>query len=120
VRFDNLNSTVSFSISASSIRIAVLRVGRFCDLRLFDSDPRKVPGGYVDDSLLHEYVVVHPNRHALWQCEVFDSFLRWFGDEFVMATGWLSQKDECGDAPTNRGIHEHDFIPARIDRRADR
>jgi len=120
VCFDNLNPAVSFSISASSIRIAVFHAGRSCDLRLFDSDPRSVAEGYVDDSLLSEYVVVHPDRHTLWQCEVFDPFQRWFEDEFVMATEWLSQKDQRGDALTNRGIHEHDFIPARINGRPNR
>jgi hypothetical protein len=101
VRFDNLNPAVSFSISASSIRIAVLRDGQSFDLRVFDSDPRRVAMGYVDDSLLSEYVVVHPDRQALWQCEVFDRFQRWYEDEFAMATGWLSKEDGRGEAPTN-------------------
>lgn len=99
VRFDNLNPAVSFSISANSIRIAVFLAGRSCYLRLFDSDPRRVTGGYVDGSLLPEYVVVHPDRHALWQCEVFDPVQRWFEDEFAMATVRLSRNDERGDAP---------------------
>jgi hypothetical protein len=120
VRFDNLNPAVSFSISANSIRIAVFHAGRSCELRLFDSDPRGVAGGYVDDSLLPEYVVVHPDRHALWQREVFDPFRRWYEDEFVMATEWPSQKAERGGAPTNRVIHEHDFIPADINGRPNR
>ncbi|MGF6611860.1 hypothetical protein OKW45_006782 [Paraburkholderia sp. WSM4175] len=99
VRFDNLNPAVSFSISANSIRIAIFLAGRSCDLRFFDSDPRRVAGGYVDDSLLPEYVVVHSTRQALWHCEVFDPFLRWFEDQFAMATEWLSRKDEHSDAP---------------------
>lgn len=101
VRFENLNPAVSFSISANSIRIAVFHAGRSCDLRLFNSDPRNVAGGYVDDSLLPEYVVIHPDRHTLWKYEVFDPFRRCFEDEFAMATEWLSQKDKRVDAPTN-------------------
>lgn len=89
VRFDRANSSVVFSVSATCISVTLSLDGRFCVSREFDSDPRKVGGGYVDDLLTPEYTVVHPDLHALWCSEVFQQFQRWYADEFATATKLL-------------------------------
>lgn len=77
VRFGNMSPVLSFSVSGTSIGVAV-SVGRYRDCLVeFDSAPRWRSGGYVCDRVMPEYVVVYPDRFALWQGEVFDCFQRW-------------------------------------------
>lgn len=91
IRFENVNSAVSFSISAKSIGVPVSQAGKCWDfLADFDSVPRKVTGGYVDDLILPEYIEVYPDWHVLWEREVFDYFRRWYAEQFAVATElWL-------------------------------
>ena len=93
IRFANVNPAVSFFISTTSICVSVSHAGRCYDLRVFNSEPRRVVGGYEDDNVRVEFVVVYPDRHMLWECEVFDSFKRWYVDEFASATELLMH---CG------------------------
>lgn len=97
IRFANVNWAVSFSISATSICVTVFHAGRCFDLRVFDSSPRRVAGGYEDDGFMPEHVVVYPDRHALWEREVFNEFSCWYLDEFATATElWLLHSGHSG------------------------
>ncbi|HIH2750417.1 hypothetical protein L3V59_40675 [Burkholderia aenigmatica] len=91
VRFDRANSSVVFSVSATCISVTLSVDGRSYISREFDSDPRKVVGGYVDDSLTPKHTIVHPDLHALWSSEVFEQFQRWYADEFATATMLLKR-----------------------------
>ncbi|TAM01109.1 MAG: hypothetical protein EPN70_20405 [Paraburkholderia sp.] len=84
---------VAFFVSATCIRVSTFRAGRFCELRVFESDPRKVAGGYVDDGLLPEHVVVYHDLYRLWWYEVFAPFQRWFEDEFAKAIASTSSDE---------------------------
>jgi hypothetical protein len=112
IRFANVNPAVSFSISATSICVTVSRAGECCDLRVFDSAPRRAAGGYEDDSLLPEYVVVYPDLHALWQCEVFDRFRLWYAAEFATATELLLLCDERGRC-MSAALYPGKYVSAR-------
>ncbi|MBN3802172.1 hypothetical protein GXB81_03760 [Paraburkholderia sp. Ac-20336] len=90
VRFGNLNSVLSFFVSVASIGVSV-SVDQYRDwLVEFDSAPRWLSGGYVCDLVMPEYVVVYPNRFALWRAEVFDYFQRWFARDLRKATGLIA------------------------------
>jgi len=93
IRFANVNPAVSFFISTTTICVSVSYAGRCYDLRAFNSEPRRVAGGYEDDNVRLEFVVVYPDRHTLWEREVFDFFKRWYEDEFATATELLMH---CG------------------------
>ncbi|MBN3803188.1 hypothetical protein GXB81_08990 [Paraburkholderia sp. Ac-20336] len=94
VRFGNLNAQLSFSVSFTGIGVCV-SVGQHQDqLVEFDSAPRWRSGGYVCDLVMPEYVVVYPDRFALWRGEVFDYFQRWFMDDVLTATGPIA---DCGE-----------------------
>jgi hypothetical protein len=93
IRFANVNPAVSFFISATTICISVSYAGRCYDLRAFNSEPRRVAGGYEADNVRPEFLVVYPDRHKLWEREVFDFFKRWYEDEFATATELLMH---CG------------------------
>lgn len=83
VRFGNLNPVLSFSVSVMGVGVFVT-VGRYHDWNVeFDSAPRWRSGGYVCDLVMPEYVVVYPDRFALWRTEVFDRFQQWFAGGFA-------------------------------------
>jgi hypothetical protein len=94
VRFGNLNSVLSFSVSVTGVGVSV-SVGQFQDWLIeFDSAPRRRSGGYVCDLVMPEYVVVYPNRFALWRTEVFDYFQRWFARDFPKVVGLIADCSE--------------------------
>lgn len=76
---------LSFSVSGTSVGVAV-SVGQYQDCLVeFDSAPRCELGGYFRDLVMPEYVVAYPDRFALWQGEVFDYFQQWFTDDLLTA-----------------------------------
>lgn len=85
LRFASVNPAVSFSISSATISVAVSIGGRWAQLVDFDSEPCRVSGGYIDDRIMPEYIVVYPDLHALWLREVFDYFERWYVEQFAVA-----------------------------------
>lgn len=93
VRFGNLNSVLSFFVSVAGIGV-VVSVDQYRGLLVeFDSAPRWLSGGYVCDLVMPEYVVVYPDRFALWRSEIFDYFQRWCTGDFLTATGLIADCD---------------------------
>lgn len=90
VRFGNLNPMLSFSVSGTNIGVAVSVGPSESWLVEFDSAPRWRSGGYVCDLVMPEYVVVYPDRFALWQGEVFAYFQRWLTGDLLTAAGLIA------------------------------
>jgi hypothetical protein len=54
-----------------------------------DTEPRRVPGGYVCDLCPSEPRPVFPNRPALWTDHLFEPFLEWVNESLAKAK-WLA------------------------------
>jgi hypothetical protein len=64
--------------------------GAFWDFLLDpDSEPKRVPGGYVCDLGPPESRSVFPNRPALWTDHLFEPFLEWVNETLAKAK-WLA------------------------------
>jgi hypothetical protein len=62
-------------------------------------------GGWIDESLLPEFQIVHPTCEGVWRAGAFDEFLTWINEALAQATHvavWGSA-DECTFAKLVRG-----------------
>ena len=61
---------------------------------------RRVAGGWVNDSLIEEYRVVHPTMELLWTADIFEPLLTWINGDLSRAThiALWGEVDRCTEA----------------------
>ena len=61
---------------------------------------RRVAGGWVNDSLIEEYRVVHPTMELLWTADIFEPLLKWINEDLSRAThiALWGEVDRCTEA----------------------
>jgi hypothetical protein len=150
LRFANVDRAVWFHVSATAIRVPV-SLGRLRDcIGEFECEPRRVVGGFLNDMLISEYAIVHPDPHTLWKLDVFDEISTWCANRsfqeaevliwrygrgrFIVAAlragQSISASDRCVGLELFRPTppitslktiqHEHHFLPTGINCRGDR
>lgn len=77
------------------------------------ADETRGPGdvGWIDDSVLPEFRVIHPTREALWRENVFEDLLRWINEELAHATH-LAMWGSADDATWARLVRDGKVLRA--------
>lgn len=79
LRIQGIHPAIYISLGdASEINVGVEWEGGGWDLLLWlDASEEPGPGGvgWIDDSVLQEFQVIHPTREALWRANIFEGLL---------------------------------------------